>query len=146
MRYPPRLAHLATRAVVAAKFIPTYAAAHAIDEEEAGQRLQVAFNGPLLEDLLAATWTSILGQQKRLDEAGLLEKIAGTLKDRPLKPGRPAPEGPALSAFLLLTDLAAGTASDAARRVLESEQGKKMAGAGLAEAGKFLAAELMRGR
>ena len=55
MRYPARLAHLATRAVVAAKLAPTFAEAHHIDHEEAVQRLQHRALGPLLEDLLAAT-------------------------------------------------------------------------------------------
>ena len=35
MRYPARLAHLATRAVVVAKLAPTFAEAHHIDHEEA---------------------------------------------------------------------------------------------------------------
>ena len=53
MRYPPRLAHLATRAVVVAKLAPTYAAAHSIDDEEARVRLEASLSGSLLEDLLA---------------------------------------------------------------------------------------------
>lgn len=147
MRFPPRLAHLATRAVVVAKLLPTYAQAHQLDEEEARGRLEAALRvGGLLEDLLAAAWASMKGKTKRLTEEGLLEKVAGTLQERPLRPGRRADLTPGWSAFLILADLAAGTASDAARRLLESEEGRRRSQAGLQEVGAFLAAELTRGR
>ena len=54
MRYPARLAHLATRAIVVAKVAPTFADAHHIEHEEAVDRLNSALTGPLLEDLLAS--------------------------------------------------------------------------------------------
>lgn len=146
MSYPPRLSHLATRAVVAAKLVPTYARAHNIDEEEASQRLFSALAGRLLPQLLEATWEAMRGKSKRLTDDGLLEKVATTLGDRPLRPGRPAPLSPAWSAFLVLVDLEVGTASDAARRVMESEEGRRKGEEGLAEAGRFLAAELTRGK
>jgi len=144
--YPPRLAHLATRAVVVAKLMPTYARAHNIDEEEAAQRLSTALGGRLLTALLESTWTAMRGSAKRLTDDGLLEKVATTLGDRPLRPGRPAPSNPAWSAFLILMDLEVGTASDAARRVMETDEGRRRGQEGLAEAGRFLAAELTRGK
>lgn len=146
MNYPPRLGHLATRPIVVAKLVPTYAKAHQIDEEEAHGRLTRALAGRIWEDLLAAAWEAMKGKVKRLDEEGLLEKVATTLKDRPMRPGRTVETNPAWSAFMLLVDLEVGTASDAARRVMETEQGRKMMAAGLAEAGKFLGAELTRGK
>ncbi|WP_342375986.1 hypothetical protein NVS55_32595 [Myxococcus stipitatus] len=146
MSYPPRLSHLATRAVVVAKLVPTYAQAHRLDEEEAAQRLSSALSGKLLPALLEAAWTAMQGKTKRLNEDGLLEKVATTLSERPLRPGRVAPMTPSWSAFLVLTDLEAGTASDAARRVMESEEGRRRGNEGLAEAGRFLAAELTRGK
>ncbi|MCP3164733.1 hypothetical protein [Myxococcus qinghaiensis] len=146
MSYPPRLAHLATRAVVIAKLAPTYAQAHQIDEEEAGQRLSAALAGRMLPALLESAWASMKGSTKRLNDDGLLEKVATTLSDRPTRPGRVAPASPAWSAFLVLADLEAGTASDAARRVMETEEGRRRGDAGLAEAGRFLAAELTRGK
>jgi hypothetical protein len=144
VRYPARLAHLATRAVVVAKLAPTFGEAHHLEHEEAAARLSTAFSGPLLDDLLAATWQALLGGTKKLDEEGLLEKVAKSLRDRPLRPGRLAPLTPELSAFLLLADLAAGTASDAAGRVMETEAGRERARAGLAVAGQHLARELTR--
>ncbi len=144
--YPPRLGHLATRAVVVAKLAPTYAQAHRLDDEEAAQRISAALSGRLLPQLLEATWEALKGKTKRLNEEGLLEKVATTLSERPLRPGRAAPLTPAWSAFLVVADLEAGTASDAARRVMESEEGRKRAQEGLAEAGRFLAAELTRGK
>jgi hypothetical protein len=146
MRFPPRLGHLATRPVVVAKLVTVYANAHQIDEEEAQGRLERALRGGLWEDLLAAAWEAMKGKVKRLDEEGLLEKVATTLKDRPLRPGRLAEVTPAWSAFMMMLDLEIGTAGDAARRVMETEQGRKMMAAGLAEAGKFLGAELTRGK
>jgi hypothetical protein len=131
--------------VVIARLAPSYAQAHQLDDEEAAQRLQTAFSsGTLLEELLASTWTALLGTTKRLDEAGLLEKIATCLGERPTRPGRLAKESPAFSAFLIVIDLQAGTASDAARRVLETPEGQKRVAAGMAEAGKFFAGELLR--
>jgi len=144
MRYPPRLSHLATRAVVVAKLAPSYARAHAVEDDEARTRLSAALSGPLLEDLLEATWAALLGGSKRLSEEGLLEKVARSLADRPLRPGRVAAPTPGWSAFLVLADLAAGTASDAARRLMETDAGRARARAGLDEAGAFLARELTR--
>ena len=146
MAFPPRLAHLATRAVVVARLTPTYAQAHRLDEAEAAQRLTQALRGGLLTSLLEETWSALCGSTKRLKEEGLLEKIATTLKDRPLRPGRVAESSPAWSAFLVLADLEAGLASDAARRVLESAEGQLRSRQGVAEVGRFLAAELTRGR
>lgn len=146
MPYPPRLAHLATRAVVVAKLMPTYARAHNIDEEEASQRLSTALAGRMLPALLDAAWDAMRGKSKRLTDDGLLEKVAATLSERPLRPGRVAELSPAWSAFLILVDLEVGTAGDAARRVMESDEGRRRGDAGLAEAGRFLAAELTRGK
>lgn len=129
-----------------ARLVPTYARAHRLDEEEAAQRLSTALRGRLLTSLLEATWAALLGTTKRLKEEGLLEKVATTLQDRPLRPGRVAELSPAWSAFLVLADLEAGIASDAARRVMESSEGQERAQGGVAEVGRFLAAELTRGR
>lgn len=146
MAFPPRLAHLATRSVVVAKLTPTYARAHHIDENEAAQRLAAALQGRLLPSLLEEAWRTMRGKSKRLDDEALVEKVATTLRDRPQRPGRVAELTPAWSAFLVLADLEAGTASEAARRVMESPEGRQRAADGLAEAGRFLAAELTRGR
>ncbi len=146
MRYPPRLAHLATRAVVVAKLNSAYAVANHLDDNEAARRLDVALSGALLDELLAAAWQEMTGQAKRLDEAGLLEKVASTLHDRPSRPGRKAPESPAWNAFFLKVDLAAGVASETAQRILDTDQGKKISAEGVTEAGRYLAAELTRGR
>ncbi len=146
MAYPPRLGHLATRPVVVAKLAPTYSRAHHIDEEEASQRLSSALQGRLWASLLEEAWLAMRGKSKRLDDEALVEKVATTLRDRPMRPGRVAELTPGWSAFLVLADLEAGTASEAARRVMESPEGRERAQAGLAEVGGFLAAELTRGR
>jgi len=146
MNHPPRLAHLATRAVMAAKLGPTYAKAHNVDDDEAREQLERALRGSLWERLLDVTWEAMVGGTKRLSDEALVEKVAGTLQDRPLKAGRPAALNAAWSAFLVLADLEAGTASDAARRVLESAEGQRKAAEGLAEVGRFLAKELTRGK
>lgn len=144
MRYPPRLAHLATQKVVIAKLTPTYASAHDIDDEEAAQRLETALKGQLLDDLLASAWESIRSRHPRLGEQELLDKVAAALRDRPQRPGRMAKMGPAWSAFLVLLDLEAGVAGEAARRALDNDQGRKMLSQGMSEAGQHLAAELTR--
>lgn len=144
MRYPPRLGHLATRAVVVAKLAPTYAASHEIDDEEGVTRMDRALQGSLLGELLTATWEALEGGTVRLDEQGLLEKIAGALQKRPQRPGKVATITPGWSAFLVRTDIEGGIASDAARRLLESDEGRKRFTAGLKEVGAFLAGELTR--
>lgn len=144
MRYPPRLGHLATRPVVISKLVLTYAEAHHLDDDEAQQRLERALAGRLYEDLLAATWTALLAGTQRLDEAGLLEKVAGALKDRPLRRSKAAAVNAQWSAFMLLADLEAGTASEAARRALETDDARRRLAAGLEEAGRYLAKELTR--
>jgi hypothetical protein len=146
MAFPPRLAHLATRPVVVAKLVPTYARAHHIDEEEAVTRLSQALQGTLLTSLLEEAWSTLRGKSKRLDDEGLLEKVATTLRDRPQRPGRVVEVTAGWSAFLVLADLSVGTASEAARRVMESPEGRQRGQEGLAEVGRFLAAELTRGR
>ena len=98
----------------------------------------------MLDELLAASWDALLGETSRLDEQGLLEKIAGALKRRPQRPGKVAATTPGWSAFLVRADVDAGIASDAARRLLETDEGQKRAQAGLLEVGKFLASELTR--
>ncbi len=145
MRYPPRLSHLATRTVIAAKLGPTYAEAHHLDDEETKERLDAGLTGSLLDDLLASTWEAMKAKARRLDDQALLEKVARTLAERPQRPGRKAKLTPAWSAFLVMVDLNAGLVSDAARRVMEGEQARKVASEGLAEAGRHLAAELTRG-
>ncbi len=147
VRFPPRLSHLATRPVMVAKLAPTYASTHEIDDEEAVERMDRALAGSsqLHDDLLAACWLELQAKKRKSDEAALLEKVASVLKDRPQRPGKVAPMTPGWSAFLVLVDVHAGIASDAARRVLESPEGKKKADEGVAEAGRFLASELLRG-
>jgi hypothetical protein len=132
--------------VVVNRLVPTYAQAHQIDEQEAGLRLTRALAGRIWEDLLAAAWEAMKGRVKRLDEEKLLEKVATTLQERPLRYGKAVETNPAWSAFMMLLDLEIGTAGDAARRVMETEQGRKMMAAGLAEAGSFLATELTKGK
>ncbi len=146
MTYPPRLSHLATRAVLVAKLRPAYAEAHGLADEEASQRVEAALSGPLLTDLLQAAWSAMKAMKPRLSESDLLDRAAESLGSRPLRPGRKAKTNPAWSAFFVLADIQAGIASDAARRVMETEQGRRMAAEGLAEAGRHVATELLRGR
>ena len=146
MRYPPRFSHLVTRAVLVAKLVPGFAEAHRLDDEEAATRASAALQGPVLEELLGAVWTALLGSTQRLDEEALLAKVATTLRDRPLRPGRPAEVTPGWSAFFLTLDIAAGTASDAVRRVMETDEGRKKATRGMEEVASYLAKELSRGR
>jgi hypothetical protein len=144
VKYPPRLAHLATKAVVTAKLSVTYAHAHDIDEAEAVERLGSALTPRLLDQLLAETWAVLRGGAKRLDDAALVEKVAHALEARPLRPGRRAEVSAGWSAFLLVADLEAGTASDMARRALETPDGRARIEGGLREVAGFLAAELTR--
>jgi hypothetical protein len=142
--HPPRLAHLCTRAVVVRNLVPTYAGAHDIDFNESAERLDTALKGALLNDVLDACWTALRASFKRVDDAEILDKVAKTLKDHAHRKPKVAPPSATWSAFMVLVDLEAGTAGDAARKVMETAQGRQMAAAGLAAAGKHLAEELLR--
>jgi hypothetical protein len=144
MSYPPRLSHLATTPILVAKFLPTYMAAHQVDDDEAASRLERALKGQLRERLLTACWDALTAQKRRLNDDGLLEKVAGSLADRPLRRGRVAKLSPAWSAFLVLIDIEAGTAADTVRRAMENEIAQQKAAEGIVEAGAHLAAELTR--
>ena len=144
MRYPPRLGHLATRPVVVAKLAPTYAEANSIEDEEGIARLDKALQSPLLDDLIAAAWTALLATAATDDEEALVQKVATGLKKRPQRPGKIAAMTMGWSAFMVLADVHAGIATQAAQRLLDSEEGAKRARAGLAEVGQFLATELVR--
>jgi hypothetical protein len=145
MSYPPRLGHLATRQVIASRLLRTFAKAHTLDDDEAHDRIERALAGRLWEQLLEATWAAMSADKKRLTDDALLEKIAGVLKAHPLRYAKAVPVTPAWSAFLVLADLEAGTATESARRVLESPEGQRRMQEGIAEVGRFLAAELTKG-
>jgi hypothetical protein len=115
-----------------------------LDDEEAAARLSEALSGGLLDDVLAATWEAVTASTKRLSDAERLERIAHGLSNRPLKPGRRVVVNPTWSAFFILADLSAGTATEAARRALETDRGRQMSAAGLGEVGRYLAAELLK--
>ncbi len=144
MDYPPRLAHLATRDIVAAKLARLFADVHQIDEAEALDRLGRGLKGALWESLLSSAWKALRASSERLTDEALVEKVARALRERPSRLGRPAKMTPGLSALLLWIDLEAGTATDSARRVLESDEGRKRVAQGLGEAGALLAGELTR--
>jgi hypothetical protein len=137
---------LCNRPVLVSKLAPTYAQSHEIDIDEGVERVDRALerDAKLRDELLGACWDELQAKRRSFDEAALLEKIAQLLKDRPQRPGKVAAMTPGWSAFLVLIDLDAGLASDSARRILESDEGKKRLADGVAEVGRFLAAELLR--
>jgi hypothetical protein len=128
------------------KLSPTYAQTHEVDVDEAVERVDRALerDATLRDQLLGACWAELVAKKRKVDEAALLEKIAQLLKDRPNRPGKVAPMTAGWSALLVLIDLDAGLASDSARRILESDEGKRRLADGVTEAGRFLAAELLR--
>lgn len=144
MRHPPRLSHLVTRRIAAQKLVALYAEPHHLEFEEAFIRLDAALKGTLMPRLLDATWDALTVLKPKLSEEVLLENVAKHLADRPNRQGKTKPLTPDLSAFLVLLDLEAGTATEAVRRVMESKEGLKGAERGLAEGGRFLADELLR--
>lgn len=141
--FPPRFAHLATQKIVVSKLIPTFAAAHNIDENEAHERLSAALRGPLFDQLMTATWAALTSTTTRPDDDKLLEKVAKSLTN-PYRTAKQAEVTAGWSAFMVLADIEAGTATDAARRLLETDEGKRRARAGVDEVGAFLAKELTR--
>lgn len=143
MAYPPRLSHLATQKIVVGKLVPTFAAAHLIDENEAHERLMSALKGSLLDQLLDATWAAIVASAAKPDDDKLLQKVATGLKN-PYRSAKPIEPTAGWSAFMVLVDIEAGTATDAARRLLETDEGRKRGQLGIREVAVFLAKEITR--
>jgi hypothetical protein len=144
MRFPPRFSHLATRSVVVTKLAPMCALAHDADDDEASERLDRGLKGPLLDDLLAACWQQLTSAPERPSDDAVLEQVAAALKKHGGKPGKTASVTPGWNAFLVLVDVRGGVAGDAARRVLETDEGKKRVAAGMVEVARHLATELTR--
>lgn len=144
MNHPPRLAHLLTVPVLVSRLSPTCAAAHGIEDDYADERVETAMRGPLRTRLLDATWAALRASTSRPGDDELVEKVARSMAARPLRRAKAAAVTPGWSAFLLQVDVDAGVAGDAARRALESDAGRRAADEGIAEAGRFLAREMMR--
>ena len=142
MRYPQRFSHLVTHPVVVTKLAPTCAAAFNIDAGDALERIDKGAGGSVHEELLAACWDHLRAATDLSDEE-LIENIAATLKRRGERPGKVAKVTPGWNAFLVMVDIRAGTASDTAQGLIGSDHGKKLVAAGLQEAAKHLAKELI---
>lgn len=142
--FPPRFGHLVLRRHVVARLAATYAASHEIDEVEAGVRLDRGYSAELHERLLSATWAVWQAKPRPASEEKQLARIDEAMQAHPFRPARAVTPTAAWSALLLAIDVNAGFASMAARGLLESPEGQAGLSRGLADAGAWLARELLR--
>jgi hypothetical protein len=141
-----RLPHVVTRADLVTILAPTYAAARGVDEEEAADRLgqALAVRG-VLDDLYAALSAALRDAKgPRTDEDALLDRLSAGVQNRRGRV-RAASDSPALAAVLVRLDLEIGIAPEPMRATLASPRGRAMLDDGLAELGRHLVKELLKG-
>lgn len=144
---PPRAFHLLPASILAEHIAPSYATStnrlpnEVLEEVHSGLR-----EGRLQEPLVTATFAALKAERPTLTDEEILEKMAVAMAKtdtgpRPMSaPERARNRMMPLFAFI---DVNVGRASDAARTVLESPEGRKMLQQGVDEAGKFLAERLL---
>jgi hypothetical protein len=140
-----RIPHVVPRAELVALLAPTYAAARAVDEEEARERLEQALaRGGIAADLhraLAAALRAVQGP--RTSEDALVDRLAAGLAARRARV-KAAAAGPAVAAVLVRLDLEIGVAPEPMRATLEGERGRALLAEGLRTLAEHLVRQLVR--
>lgn len=142
---PRRLPHVITRADLARLVAPSYAAALAVDEEEAHERLVRALERPGVADELYAGLAAALAAAKgpRTTEDQILDKVSiGIEKGRGR--AKAAPATTALSAVMVRLNLDIGLAPESMRATLAGEKGRALLDEGLRALGAHLLKQLAR--
>jgi hypothetical protein len=141
-----RLPHVVTRADLVTMLVPTYAAARGVDDEEAADRLAEALAVPALVADLHAALSSGLRQAQgpRTSEDALMDRLSAGVPARRGKV-RAAPDTPGLAAVLVRIDLEIGIAPEQMRTTLATPRGRAALDEGLAELGRHLVKELLKG-
>ena len=141
-----RLPHLLPRADLARVLVPTYAAARAVDDEEALERLGQALVRPgVAEDLYGGVAAALRDARgPRTDEDALMDRLSAGVQRRRFRV-RAASATPEISAVLVRIDLEIGIAPEPMRATLASDRGRAALEAGLRSLGAHLVKELLRG-
>jgi hypothetical protein len=140
-----RLPHVVTRADLALLLAPTYARAMSVDEEEAQERLSRALERPGLADALYRALSAGLAAARgpRTTEDALVDRLSKGVQERRGRVG-PAPDHPGVAAVVVRVNLEVGLAPEQMRATLETDRGRAVLEAGLAELGRHLVKELLK--
>ncbi len=140
-----RLPHVLPARDLVRLLSPTYAAARAVDEEEASERLTRALSAPAaLDDLYAGVSAALRDAQgPRTSEDALMDKLSAGVVARRGR-ARAATATPAISAALVRLDLETGLAPEAMRATLATPRGKALLDEGLRALGAHLVKDLLR--
>ena len=145
MLVSPRIPHLFPPRTLARLLTPTYAAAMAVDEEEAHGRLVQALAAPALVEALhrgiSAAIDRAQGPRTPLDR--LLDRMSRGLEKRGGSL-RAAEGGAAVAAVLVRVNLELGLAPEPMRATLATPRGSAALEEGLASLGAHLVKELLR--
>jgi hypothetical protein len=141
-----RLPGVLTRADLVRLVTPTYAKGRGVDEEEAAERVGRALAAPAALDDLYRGLSAGLEAAKgpRTSEDALVDKLSAAVPARRAR-AKPAPDTPGISAVLVRLDLEIGLTPEATRAMLETPKGRALLEDGLAQLGKHLVKDLLRG-
>jgi hypothetical protein len=140
-----RLPHVLPARDLVRLLVPTYAAARAVDEEEASERLGRALAVPAALDDVYGGISAALAEAKgpRTSEDQLMDRLsAGAVARRGR--ARAAPSTAAISAALVRLDVEIGLAPDAMRDTLATPRGKALLDEGLRALGAHVVKDLLR--
>jgi len=126
---------------------PTYAAARAVDEEEAADRLGQALAVPAALDDVYRGISAALADARgpRTGEDALVDRLSQGVVARRARV-KPLAATPAVSAALVRLDLELGLAAETMRATLETPRARALLEEGLRAIGAHLVKELTRGK
>ena len=141
-----RVPHVLPRRELAGLLAPTYAAALAVDEEVARERLERALADPSRLGGLHAAIATALDEARgpRTDAELQVDRISKALEARRARV-RAAPSTPAVSAAMVWLNLAIGLAPASMEETLAAGKGAALLAAGLREVAASLVKDLSRG-
>jgi len=123
---------------------PTYAEAAGVDEDEALERLQAAFQRPAIADELYRSVSAALSAaQGARSEDEVMDKLSRGVQKR-LGKMKPLAATPALSAFMVRVNVELGHAPDMLEATLETDKGRSLLAEGLRALGEHLVKNLLR--
>jgi hypothetical protein len=136
-----------TRADLVRMVAPTYAAAMAVDEEEAHERLARALERPgVADDLyqgLSAGLRAALASRLRTTDDELVDKLSRGVQARAGRV-KAAPDHPAIAAVMVRLNLELGLAGEPLRATLETPRGRAVLEQGLALLGGHIVKALLK--
>jgi hypothetical protein len=139
-----RLPHVLTHNDLAVLITPTYVEAVGVDEDEALERLQAAFQRPaIVDEFYRSVSAALSAAQGTRSEDEVVDKLSKGVQKR-LGKMKPLAATPALSAFMVRMNVEIGQAPETLKTALETDKGRALLGDGLRMLGEYLVKNLLR--